>query len=379
MRIAVEIPYYAQGGRGSYQYGVNLLKGLTAVAQGHEIVGFNYFYGDYEAHRAKLAGLLPPRLPLALPRWPQRLVRLAEDLGYPFVDRHFLRPQAIDVFHHCGPHPVDTRRTATVYTLHGTGMTLAGLHPLFGHKFLATLRRCAKIIVHCEVNRDFLIKYYAFDPERLTFIPFGIDHGVFRSIEDRAALERAAKKYGLPGKFLLCVGPFQFRDNVEHILTVLERRLDDCLLSDYHLVLAGSLEEHGEELRRRARPMTSKGRVHFIGHVSHSDLAAVYNLAALLVHGSYYEELGTVLREAAACGLPILASNAAGNFEGIGDAAVYFNPHLLDDLEGRLREVLQSPERRAEMRRRGIERCRRYTWETAARETLQCYLQAAVR
>lgn len=377
MRIALEIPYYASGGaRGTYIYGINLHNALRRLDPGLDLVAFSYFRRSHAEHVARLSARLAPGSRLLAPAWSQRLVDWAEQSwGYPFVERGFLEPERIDVFHQTGGHPARSRRAARVFTLHGTGIDSGGITPEF-RRHVPRLLECERIIVLGEVCRDFLLKYYPFPPERLVLIPVGIDPSTFRPIEDRAALEAVARRLALPERFILCVGPFQFRDNIEHVLAALESRSAHPALKDVHLVLAGGLEEHGPELKRRVESSPAAGRVRFIGHVPHQDLAAVYNLAEALVHPSYYEELGAALREAAACGLPVLASAAGGNEEALRDAGVYFSPHLIGDLEKQLVRVLSSPELKAGMREKGLALCRGLTWEAAARRTLQCYRDA---
>ncbi len=379
MRIAIEIPYYSPGARGPSVYGENLVRALGPVSPQDDFLVFGYFFRDHARHLARISKLFSPNVALAICRWPQRLVRLAEErLGYPVVDRQFLKPRGIDVFHDSGWHPVDERRTARVCTLHGTGMSLVGRHQAFDQILLPHLLRSQRIIALSGTVRDFVIKYYPVDKKKMTVVPYGVDHETFRVIQDRKALEEARRRYALPERFLLCVGPFQFRDNIEHLLCLLRECREASWLRGLHLVLAGGLEEHGPDLVSWVRRNRMESLVHFSGHVPHKDLAAFYNLAEVLVHSSYYEEGGAQPVEASACGVPVLASNATGWVQEIeGAGAIVFNPHLLDDLAAKLRRVLENPGLRAELRGRGLEWSRRFSWEATARATAEIYHAAA--
>src|SRR5205823_13182578 len=72
------------------------------------------------------------------------------------------------------------------------------------------------------------------------------------------------------------------------------------------LLLAGSGPQEAE-LRRLAN-----GRVELLGHVAREDLPALYARADVLVLPSRSETWGMVLNEAAAAGLPLVATEAAG-------------------------------------------------------------------
>jgi alpha-1,3-rhamnosyl/mannosyltransferase len=100
-------------------------------------------------------------------------------------------------------------------------------------------------------------------------------------------------------------------------------------------------------------------------------------MAEALVHSSYYEELSTATREAAACGTPIVCSDGAGARECTGDGALYFNPHLLADLKAPLYRLLREPSLRRELRGKALAWAARFTWEKTARETLEVYRAAA--
>ncbi|MDE2237007.1 MAG: glycosyltransferase, partial [Elusimicrobia bacterium] len=311
MRIAVEVPYYALGARGSTQYGENLVRALGAASPQDRFYAFNYFYGDHARRRDDLAArLAADNVELALPRWPQSWVDRLERAGYPFVERRFLRPRGIDVFHNAGAHPI---KTPNVITVHGVPWYDPPGRLRFEQAILPRLAQASAVIAVSRCIRDYLLRFYPIAESRCALIHYGVDHQVFRPISDAKSLDQARRRHGLPERFLLCVGPFQLRDNIEALLYVLRRRRDHRLLRGLKLaLLGGSLEEHGHALKRRVAQLGLEDMVVWVGYVPHDQLAAVYNLAQLYVHPSFYEELGAQLLEASACGRPILAARGGG-------------------------------------------------------------------
>lgn len=381
MKVAIEIPYYSLGMRGPSQFGKNLVQALAKAFPDDRFVVFNYFRVNYETHRARIASKLSaPNIELVLPRWSQRLVDFAERrLGHPFVENRFLSSSGADVFDITRPHPVGASRTPLVYFLHGAPMDLIRIDPSMEREVLAQVLRAAQVPVLSRCIRDFVLKHYPIDSKKLSVVYYGVDHSLFRPINARAALEAVRRRYSLPERFLLSVGPFQFRDNVEHLLWALHALRGHPRLKDMRLVLAGGPEEHGDVLTRRVKALGLEDRVVFPGYIPHEDLAAVYNLAAVFVHSSFYEELGAQLLEACACGVPILASNAGGIPEAAGDAPVYFNPHLSEEFQESLLRVLESADLRAEMGAKALEWSRKFSWETTARQMMDIYRTAAER
>lgn len=118
------------------------------------------------------------------------------------------------------------------------------------------------------------------------------------------------------------VGQLGLRKGTEKVLESALLIADD--FPDVHWVLAG--ERHSEkeeaiafetELHKLASKTSIKGRVHFVGRVT--DMPSWYADLEILVHAARQEPLGRVLLEACAMGLPIVATDAGGTREVLGD------------------------------------------------------------
>ena len=359
MKIALQIPYYADGIRGPLIYTTTMARHLTEI--GADVTAFAYFLKDHDRHRARLLGMLGPYVKLDTRRWPGRLVRTL-----PVVDRLFLRPGGYDVFHDMNGH---STRTPSVFTLFGAGLSVNGLCPTFERTIAPKLPHYSRVAVFCDLVRDFLLKYYPVDPVRIAFVPFGVDHSMFYPMPQvgSAALARAQQKYRLPREFILCVGPFQFRDKVEHLLA-----LDMDMKYDI-VLLPGGGGEHWPALKKK---VAGRPRIHVMPPIPYREMPLFYNLATVLVHCSYFEDLGTTLRDAAACGLPIIASAGHGNEEALEGAAVYFNANILRELRAAIVRVMADPLERSRMRCHGVSVAARFTWADSARKMASVYNDA---
>ena len=74
-----------------------------------------------------------------------------------------------------------------------------------------------------------------------------------------------------------------------------------------------------------------------------------------------------------ACGTPVVCSNAASLPEVVGDAAIMVDPYDVEGLADAMQRVLTDSHLREELRARGLERARGFTWERTARETVAVY------
>jgi glycosyltransferase involved in cell wall biosynthesis len=170
--------------------------------------------------------------------------------------------------------------------------------------------------------------------------------------------ERARAEPRIERPFVLVVGSLERRKNPAFLLDALRRlgREDDVLA-----IFVGP--EAGFDIAREAAERCVSERVRYLGHVADEALLALYNQARALVFPSHYEGFGLPVVEAFACGTPVLASKSASIPEVAGEAALLFDPADADALADGLREVLRSAPLREDLRRRGLERVRRYSVE----------------
>jgi glycosyltransferase involved in cell wall biosynthesis len=196
----------------------------------------------------------------------------------------------------------------------------------------------------------------------------GFDDTLFRPIQDSERLETIRQKYQLPDPFILWVGQIAPLKNVNRLLRAFAQIKDQF---PHKLVITGGQQRWrtSEELAP-IQELGLQDRVHFTGWVADEDLPALYNLADVFAFPSLYEGFGIPLIEAMACGCPTLTSNTGAPPEVVGTAGYTVNPRDVDDIAQGLRAVLSNPPLRAEMRAKGLERAKDFSWDKCARQTL---------
>ena len=116
-----------------------------------------------------------------------------------------------------------------------------------------------------------------------------------------------------------------------------------------------------------------------IGRVSDAQLVELYRGASAYLDPTLYEGFGYGVLEAMACGAPVVASDRTSIPEVVGEAALLCNPESPKELAAALRRVLDEPGLADELRRRGLERAREFTWERAAQRLRDVLERAASR
>lgn len=102
-------------------------------------------------------------------------------------------------------------------------------------------------------------------------------------------------------------------------------------------------------------------------------LAECYRHAAVFVYPSLYEGFGIPPLEAMSVGCPVVCSNTSSIPEVVGKAGEYFDPTSIDAMRAAIEKVLQSSDNRAVLTTKGYERCKLFTWDKCAAETLAVY------
>ena len=208
------------------------------------------------------------------------------------------------------------------------------------------------------------------DPERVAVVPCGVDLRRFRP--DGPAERRPDGMHRL-----VIVGRLVPRKGVDDAITALVE------VPGAELVVAGgpepSLLDGDPEvarLRAHAARLGVAERVDFRGSVRREHIPALLRSADAVVAAPWYEPFGIVPVEAAACGVPVVATAFGGMLDTVvhGTTGMHVPPRQPVALAGALRSLLAHPMQRRRMGRAAARRARRrFGWDRVAAETLECY------
>lgn len=126
--------------------------------------------------------------------------------------------------------------------------------------------------------------------------------------------------------------------------------------------------------RRFRVPEELADRVTFLGQINATDeLMRLYASATCLIFPSFYESSGLPPTEAMACGCPVIVSAIPALIERCGEAAVYCDPALPEDIADAVSRVVEDRQLREELIRKGETRVRQFTWDACVRQTLAVF------
>jgi glycosyltransferase involved in cell wall biosynthesis len=211
--------------------------------------------------------------------------------------------------------------------------------------------RASYVCVQAEWTRQDVIKHYGLPADKVVVIPWGSVFDAYKApslASNRATME----KYRLPSRFFFYPAVTWPHKNHEVILRALH-----ILKSEHgvatHLYFTGYSTEHRPALDELARGLGVFEQVHFLGFLKPEELQAVFSAATAMVFPSKFEGFGLPILEAFHARLPVLSSNATTLPEVAGDAALYFDPDSPAELASLMKVILDKPEVREELIRKG--------------------------
>jgi glycosyltransferase involved in cell wall biosynthesis len=329
--------------------------------------------GDMEVTRLTLTGRRPRSLP-------QRLAwqAVAEGIYYPLLLARQARAAGVELVHHprhlVPPEPA--LGVPSVVTVHDVLPLRTPEHfsQLIARRYavLARLstRRAARVLTGSAHSRDEIAELLGVSIDRIRVTPYGVEP-LFRPVD--ADLDLLARRFGVRAPYVLCVGTLEPRKNLTGAVRAFEGVHAE--FPEHSLVLIGGRGWKSGELERLLRETPAP--VVRTGYVGEGELVALYSAADCFLFPSFAEGFGFPVLEAMACGTPVVSGDRSSLPEIVGDAGVLVDPGSAEALADALRRVLGSAELRQDLRRRGLERSRQFTWERCAEATAAVYREAA--
>lgn len=287
----------------------------------------------------------------------------AQQMATLLLFRRSLHPVVVTV-HDIVPYLTRHRREQRAYR-----------HPLedmFDRLAMRSLKRADALIADSAFTRDTVVRTLRYPEERVAVVPLGVDPETFRPQAVPANFDR---RYGLDSRYryVLYVGSENPRKNLPTLLRAFARLRR--LLPDVRLIRVGATQypTQARALQAEVEQLGLSDAVLHFPAVPDEDLVLFYCRADLFVFPSLYEGFGLPVLEAMACGTPVVCSRTASLPEVAGNAALLVDPLSEEDLAEAMHRALTDAGLRGELRTRGLERSRQFTWQRTAEETMRLY------
>ena len=224
-------------------------------------------------------------------------------------------------------------------------------------------KKAKNFLAISEFTKSEMVALMDLSPEQIHVIPCAASEEYYRTPDEKQIFE-LRKRYQLPDRFLLFVGNFNPRKNLERMIRAFNLAKSDGYF-DCDLVIAG---EQGWKFDREQAlsGVQNRDAIHFIGFVPDEDMAALYSAAELFVFPTLYEGFGIPVIEAQLCGTPVLTSNCSSLPEVGGEGAFYVDPYDIQAISNGLIQMTQDESLRKELVQKGYENAKCFSWEKSA-------------
>jgi len=190
-----------------------------------------------------------------------------------------------------------------VTTLHGTDITLVGLHPSFQAITQFSILRSHGLTAVSEFLKERTVLDFKVPPERIRVIPNFVDPGVFHRNKEPCHRSTLA-----PNGERIVMHVSNFRP-VKRVQDVVEAFAGIAKEVPARLVLVGDGPERPRALEK-AEELDVVDRLLFLG--KHQSVDELLACADLFLLPSKNESFGLAALEALACGVPVIGSDTGG-------------------------------------------------------------------
>jgi len=307
------------------------------------------------------------------------------------VRAHIVASGGVDVLHanywlsglsaHQLKHELDLPLVTTFHTLARVKAQGGDFESDIREKSESDIIGCADAIcVSCTEEERQFIDLYGNPPGTLEIVAPGVEHAFFAPGEKRGARHALGIAFDVP--VLLFVGRIQPLKGLD----VAVQALAQLQAKNAQLIVVGGASgsdgnDELEKVMQLARSLGVHNNIRFVEPQAHHMLSTYYRAADVVVVPSRSESFGLVALEAAACGIPVVASAVGGLLTIIDDGETGYlvprrDPALFAE---HIDELLAHPTLARAMGAKAAAKARDYTWSFAAARLRRVYADVSTR
>jgi glycosyltransferase involved in cell wall biosynthesis len=300
----------------------------------------------------------------------------SEQFLYPGI----LQKTKLDLVHYTNFNsPIFFHRIPSVVTIHDLTLWFfpgrRQIGPLKQLLYRVVIKRACQnarhIIAITEATKQDIVRLLKIDPNKITVV-YEAASDRYRPTSLSSNLDQLKRKFSITKPYFLYVGQWRAHKNVIRLIrafATVRRRYQ----LDYQLVLASKIDSAYPQVQSTIKELGLRDDVILTGYVADSELPYLYGGADCFVFPSLYEGFGLPPIEAMACGTPVVSSNTSCMPEVLGEAARYFDPLDVEEMAKVMAEVGKSYSLKRELKAKGLQQAKLYSFDRMAKETLAVY------
>jgi glycosyltransferase involved in cell wall biosynthesis len=233
------------------------------------------------------------------------------------------------------------------------------------------LEDVSHIITVSQYSKSDIQRYFGIDDDRITVTHLAADP-IFMPMDRDNAKRVISNKYGVDKKYVLYLGGFSKRKNIERLIKAFRRVITEKK-EVINLLILGEHSRSFKALWKLTDELELCDYVKFLNFVPTADLPYFYNGAEVFAYPSLYEGFGLPPLEAMQCGTPVITSNVSSIPEIVGDACLLADPYSIDSISELMFTLLTDRDEWQKFSLMGIEKAKEFSWQKTAIETFRVY------
>jgi len=228
------------------------------------------------------------------------------------------------------------------------------------HKFAKKATRLATV---SEFSKNDIHHTYRIPLDKIDVVYNGC-HDLYRPFSQQE-IEAAQKEYADGFPYFLFVGLIHKRKNLDNIFKAFDSYKDGAD-NNIKLVVVGEKKWWNGDIQDAFEAMKHKGDVIFLGRLSVDELYKITASSVALLYPSFFEGFGIPILEAFNAETPVITSNITSMPEIAGDAALFVNPHSIEQITEAMKMIVNDQQLRSTIIAKGRIRRTHFSWDKTA-------------
>lgn len=234
------------------------------------------------------------------------------------------------------------------------------------------LNHATKIITVSEATRQDILNFFPKTKlKKISVIHNGFNNELYRPNLNTEKIDLIINKYGLEAPYFLYIGRLEKKKNTATLIESYAIARENNPKITEKLVLIGNAGYGYDEIQYVIEEFNLNKEVLMPGWVDEEDVPYILNGASAFIFPSRHEGFGIPVVQSLACGVPTAVSDIAVLHEIAADSVLYFDQNNKASIAAAMEKIIIDNELRIELKNKGIEQAKLFSWEICATETLK--------
>ncbi|MHB8904108.1 MAG: glycosyltransferase family 4 protein, partial [Patescibacteria group bacterium] len=234
------------------------------------------------------------------------------------------------------------------------------------------LNHATKIIAVSEATKQDILNFFPKTKlKKIAVIHNGFNNELYRPNLNKEKINLIIEKYGLESPYFLYIGRLEKKKNTATLIESFAIVKENNPSFAEKLVLIGNAGYGYDEIQYVIEEFNLNKQVLMPGWVDEEDVPYILNGASAFIFPSKHEGFGIPVIQSLACGVPTAVSDIAVLHEIAADSVLYFDQNNKASMAQAMEHIIIDNNLRAELKNKGLERAKLFSWEICAAETLK--------